>query len=103
MATDQGRPLVEAVPSEFLLAGEVVEMGKGRDIARTLDLETGGTGIHADVLDDFKDQLMIVLLNRLARNGKVSIPVSEVDGTGSYMVAFSINSGVFNFEVTKKS
>lgn len=78
-------------------------MGKGRSMARTLDMETGGTGIHADLLDDFMDQVFIVLLNRLAKSGKVSIPVAEVDDTGQFMVAFSVNNGVFNFEVTKKS
>lgn len=78
-------------------------MGKGRDMARTADLESGGTGLHADVLEDFMDQVFIVLLNRLAKNGKVSIPVAEVDGTGPYMVSFNVNDGIFNFEVTKKS
>lgn len=78
-------------------------MGKGRDVARDLDLQTGGTGLHAQVLDDFKDQLMIVLLNRCARNGKVRIPVAEVDATGSFMVSFNVIDGVFNFEVSRKS
>ena len=41
-------------------------MGKGIDLARGIDLETGGIGLHADVLDDFKDQLLIVLLKRIA-------------------------------------
>lgn len=78
-------------------------MGKGIDLARGIDLETGGTGLHADVLDDFKDQLLIVLLNRLAKKGKVSIPVAEVDNTDQHMVAFSVRDGFFHFEVRKKS
>lgn len=73
-------------------------MGKGIDLARQ-----AGAGLHADVLDDFKDQLLIVLLNRCAKDGKVSIPVAEVDGTGRYLASFSINDGVFNFVVSKKS
>lgn len=73
-------------------------MGKGIEAARA-----AGAGIHADVLDDFKDQLMIVLLNRCTKDGKVSIPVAEVDGTGGYLVLFNVIDGVFNFEVRKKS
>ncbi|MEW7987696.1 MAG: hypothetical protein AB2765_17635 [Candidatus Thiodiazotropha endolucinida] len=42
-------------------------------------------------LDAMKDQLLIVLFNRLG--GEVDIPISEVDGTGEYIV---------NMEVTKK-
>lgn len=73
-------------------------MGKGIDLARE-----AGAGIHADVLDDFKDQLLIVLLNRLAKDGKVSIPVQEVDDTGQFLVAFSVRDRVFHFKVQKKS
>lgn len=70
-------------------------MGKGIDLARP------DAPLHAEVLDDFKDQLLIVLLNRLG--GIVSIPVSEVDGTGGYVVHMSIVDGVFHFEVKEKS
>ncbi|MDA8260242.1 MAG: hypothetical protein M0Z99_32190 [Betaproteobacteria bacterium] len=73
-------------------------MGQGIDLARA-----AGAGIHADVLDDFKDQLLIVLLKRLAVEGKVSIPVTEVDDTSRDIVSFSVNDGVFNFQVSKKS
>lgn len=73
-------------------------MGKGIDLARA-----AGAGLHADVLDDFKDQLLIVLLKRLAKDGKVSVPVAEVDDTGRDLVSFSVNDGVFNFKVSKKS
>jgi hypothetical protein len=79
-------------------------VGKGIDMARGLDLETGGGGIHADVLDDFKDQLMIVFLKRLQDAGqKLEFPVTEVDDTGRYMVSFKIVDRVFHFEVSKKS
>jgi len=73
-------------------------MGKGIEMARV-----AGAGLHADVLDDFKDQLLVVLLKRHAENGKVCIPVAEVDDTGGDIVSFSINDGVFNFVVSKKS
>lgn len=39
-------------------------MGKGIDLARN-----AGAGIHADVLDDFKDQLLVVFLKRLQKLG----------------------------------
>ena len=72
-------------------------MGKGIDLARA------EAPLHAAVLDDFKDQLLIVLLKRLAVQGKVSISVAEVDATGSTLVAFNVSDGVFHFEVRAKS
>ncbi len=69
-------------------------MGKGIDLARSNSPE------HAAVLDDFKDQLLIVFLKRLG--GTVDIPVAEVDDTGQDMLAFSVNNGVFHFETRKK-
>lgn len=72
-------------------------MGKGIDAARA-----AGAGVHADVLDDFKDQLLIVFLKRLG--GKVSIPLAEVDDTGQDLLAFKIDENrVFHFEASKKS
>ena len=71
-------------------------MGKGIDAAKA-----AGAGLHADVLDDFKDQLLIVFLKRLG--GKVSIPVAEVDDTGRDLLALSVVDGVFHFETRKKS
>lgn len=73
-------------------------MGKGIDLARA-----AGSGLHADVLDDFKDQLLIVLLKRLAKDGRVSIPIAEADDTGQDVVSFSINDGAFNFVLGRKS
>ena len=71
-------------------------MGKGIDLARQDSPE------HAEMLDDFKDQLLIVFLKRLG--GKVSIPVAEVDDTGGDMLAFRIDENrVFHFETRKKS
>lgn len=74
-------------------------MGKGRDIAQQLD----PSPIHAQMLDDFLDQVFIVLLNRLAdKGGNVHVPVAEVDATGGYIVSFNVIDGVFNFVVRKK-
>jgi hypothetical protein len=75
-------------------------MGKGIDAARA-----AGAGIHADVLDDFKDQLLITLLRRLAVDGRVTVPVAEVDANGSYVVSFNVDpvERAFNFVVERKS
>lgn len=81
-------------------------MGKGIDIARGLDLETGGTGLHAAVLDDLKDQLIVVFLKRVKALGhSLDFPVAEVDDTGKDLVSFSIDPIMrnFHFELSKKS
>ena len=70
-------------------------MGKGIDAARA------DAPLHAAVLDDFKDELLIVFLKRLG--GKVSIAVAEVDDTGRDLLAFKIVDGVFHFEMQRKS
>lgn len=69
-------------------------MGKGIDLARQEALE------HAAVLDNFKDQLLIVLIKRLG--GNVRLPIAEVDDTGGDLLAFNIEDGAFNFELRKK-
>lgn len=74
-------------------------MGKGIDMARA-----AGAGLHADVLDDFKDQLLIVFLKRLKFHGDdLRFPVLEVDDTGRDLLSFRIVNGVFHFELGKKS
>jgi hypothetical protein len=74
-------------------------MGKGIDLAR------GDAPIHAAVLDDFKDQLLIVLIKRLqlATKEQVVIPVEEIDATGQDLLAFQVVSREFRFELRKKS
>lgn len=73
-------------------------MGKGIDLARVDAPE------HAAVLEDFRDQLLIVLLKRLADPlGHVTIPVAEVDDTAHDLVAFHVVNRSFVFEVRKKS
>ena len=69
-------------------------MGKGIDLARKNAPE------HAAMLDDFKDQLLIVLLKRLG--GNVILPVAEVDDTGGNVVSFCIKDRCFHFTVQKK-
>lgn len=55
---------------------------------------------HAEVLDNFKDQLLLVLIKRLG--GTINIPVAEADDTGGNVLFMSINEGVFHFEVKQK-
>lgn len=67
-------------------------------------MESGGTGIHAEVLDDLKDQLIIVLLKRLKTLGhSLEFPVEEVDNTARDLVSFRIVDRVFHFEIWRKS
>ena len=70
-------------------------MGSGTDAARV-----AGSGVHAQVIDDFKDQLLIALLLRLGKS--VTVPIADVDATGGYVVSFTIENGAFNFLVTPK-
>lgn len=79
-------------------------MGKGIDAARMIAPE------HAAVMDDFKDQLLIVLIKRLAdKDGRFVIPVAEVDRTGNDILSFSIRgeltpaTAAFHFQLGKKS
>lgn len=73
-------------------------MGKGIDMAREFGPE------HAAMIDNLKDQLLIVFLKRLkAKGDDLRFPVSEVDDTGQDMLAFSIQDGAFNFDLQRKS
>ena len=76
-------------------------MGKGIEAARS-----AGAGLHADVLDDLKDQLLVVFLKRLKLLGQsLEFPCSEVDDTGNDFVSFSIDpvTRAFQFQLSKKS
>jgi hypothetical protein len=62
---------------------------------------------HADpdaraAIEAMKGQLLLVLVNRLG--GKVTIPVSEIDGTGSSILKMSVDplTKEFTFIVEKK-
>ena len=70
-------------------------MGKGLELGREDHPE------HAAVLDDLKDQLLIVFLKRLG--GKASVPVYEIDDTGGDNLGFSIDQNkVFHFKISRK-
>ncbi len=76
-------------------------MGKGIDLARA-----AGAGLHADVLDDFKDQLLVVFLKRLKALGHtLDFPCAEIDDTGRDIVSFSVDpvTRTFRFVLSKKS
>ena len=75
-------------------SANVLNMGQGIDLARD------GAPVHAEVLDDFKDQLLIAFLRRLG--GKCTIPVKEIDATGGFTLSFSVNDGAFRFVLGKK-
>ena len=72
-------------------------MDKGIDLA--------GAREHARVLDDLKDQLLIVLLKRLVdKNGELSVPVAEIDDIGKNTLAFTVDpdTRMLHFVIGKK-
>lgn len=74
-------------------------MGKGIDAARA-----AGAAEHADVIEAFKEQLLVVFLKELkARGHSLVFPVAQVDATGNDLLAFAIREGAFVFDLRKKS
>jgi hypothetical protein len=71
-------------------------MGRGIDLARA------SAPIHAEVLDDLKDQLLIAFVRRLG--GKVDMPVAEIDRTGESVMTFHVDpeTRIFHFQVQAK-
>lgn len=71
-------------------------MGLGVDLARE------DAPLHAAVIDNFKDQFILVLLRRLG--GDVTIPVAEVDDTGGLMLAMNLTDDqkAFRFVLERK-
>jgi hypothetical protein len=71
-------------------------MGKGIDLAGLT------SPAHAAMIDDLKDQLLIVFLKRMG--GRADITVAEVDATGDVNFAFSVDmdTRTFHFEVRPK-
>jgi hypothetical protein len=55
---------------------------------------------HQQAIEAMKSQLLIVLINRLG--GTVDIPVSEVDGTAPFNLAFSLDQTTRNFHFVVK-
>lgn len=75
-------------------------MGRGIDLARAASPE------HAAMLDNLKDQLLVVFLKRLEAFGSdLRFHVSEIDDTAQDLVAFSVDpaTNVFKFELRKKA
>lgn len=68
-------------------------MGTGTNAARA-----AGATIHADVIDNLKDQLLLVLIERLG--GDITIPVAEVDNTGGKLLNMSIDQKKREFHFT---
>jgi len=74
-------------------------MGKGIDLARE-----AGAGIHAEVLDNLKDQLLIVFLKRLQALGhSLTFSLTEIDDTGQDLVNFRVDPITQQFQLQKKS
>lgn len=74
-------------------------MGQGIEAARAASLE------HAAAMENFRDQLLIVLVKRLLKmtnKNRLRIPVAETDDTGQDLLLFAIRDGDFIFEVRKK-
>ena len=71
-------------------------MGKGIELARKIEPE------HAQAMDEMKEQLLIVLINRLG--GNVKIPVAEIDDTGGYILKFGVDpkTRIFTFTSERK-
>jgi hypothetical protein len=77
-------------------------MGTGIDAARA-----AGAGVHADAMENFRDQLLIVCMKRLRDKygDGLEFPLVEVDDTGQDLLSFSIDpvTKAFHFELGKKS
>lgn len=73
-------------------------MGQGINMARDHAPE------HAALIDNLKDQLLIVFLKRLRELGDdLRFPVAEVDNTGLDLLAFRIEGSDFVFQLSRKS
>ena len=70
-------------------------MGKGIDLARA------DNPLHAGLLDDLKDQLLIVFLKRLG--GSITVPVAEVDDTGNDLLELAVRDKQFIFNIRRQS
>lgn len=57
--------------------------------------------IDSHVIQRLKDQLLIVLVNRLG--GNIDLPIAEVDNTGQYILELQAREpGFLSLQVTKK-
>ncbi len=71
-------------------------MGQGIDLARA------GAPIHAAVLDELKEQLLVAMVKKYGP--VVKLTVEEVDATGDSVLLMSVNpvTKEFTFEARKK-
>jgi len=71
-------------------------MGQGTDLARE------DAPLHAAIIDNFKEQFLLVLLQRLG--GDVTIPVAEVDATGNLLLKMRLTEAgdAFQFVLERK-
>lgn len=80
-------------------------MGQGTRQARQ---HPRGGKLHADVMDELKDQLLIVLMKRLQdKDGRVTVSIPEMDDTGNDLLALQVldmgtPSARFEFKLEKK-
>ena len=72
-------------------------MGLGINLARESAPE------HAEAMDNLKEQLLLVLINRLG--GKIYVPVKEIDDARQFILYMSLDpeSRVFSFDLQKKN
>jgi len=71
-------------------------------MGRTLNAAEADAYLGGDTMALFRNQLLICAVNKLG--GKVTIPVSDVDGTGAWMMSMSIDqvAKTFTLETRKK-
>ncbi len=74
-------------------------MMKGTDLARA-----AGATVHADIIDSFKEQMLIALIKQMG--GHAIIPVKDIDGTGGEVMSMRLieppEGRAFEFFVEKK-
>ncbi len=69
-------------------------------LAKDFDIADVFSEEHAALIEEFKDQLLIVLINRLG--GNITIPVAEIDATGGFLLSLNAVGSAFNFSISKK-
>jgi len=72
---------------------------KGTDLARA-----AGANVHADIIDSFKEQMLLALIRQMG--GKAVISVAEIDGTGDFLMSMQLvrspEGDAFHFFVERK-
>lgn len=77
-------------------------MNRKHPFQRKLTVEEANMFLGPDFMNLFRQQLLIVLINR--NGGSISVPVSEVDGTGQFMMSLEVDQpgGKFILKTEKK-